>query len=225
MNAQEIASLKDRTRISIDLQSRLCATLGVRWELRASFNNFSLTITNDYSLKKIFANCHDPSHLVWKDTGWVPRFLWMLFSCSSPGTEDFYKEWPSKSGSQASVDDVTNCEHRNSDDIPNSEKDGPEDVFDREGVEVGYLCFDLIDLPDDLNCGRDNLDSTILSWSSVAYNGDPDTRLFFGWTQISEASSGVKGEGQDYELIGKPPDWIRKRDLRPCLLDKFRYRL
>lgn len=120
---QEIIFLKDKTRISIDLQSGLCATLGVRWELRASFNNFSLTITNDYSLKKIFANCHDPSHLVWRDTGWVPRFLRMLFSCSSPGTEDFCKEWPSKSGSQASVDDVTNCEHRNSDDIPDSEKD------------------------------------------------------------------------------------------------------
>jgi hypothetical protein len=109
------------------------------------------------------------------------------------------------------VDDVTDYEHRNSDVIPDNE------------MEVGSLYFDSIGLPDDLNCGKDNLDSTILSSSSAAYNGDPDTRLFFGWTQISEASSGVRGEGQGYELIGKPPDWIRKRDLRPRLLDKFRY--
>lgn len=69
----------------------------------------------------ILANRHDPSHLVWTVTGWAVRFLWMLFLSSSPGAKGFCKEC--KSGSQASVDDVTDYEHRNIDDIPDSEKD------------------------------------------------------------------------------------------------------
>jgi hypothetical protein len=52
-------------------------------------------------------------------------------------------------------------------DILDSKNDGLEDAFDRERGKPGHQCVDSINLPDDLNCERDKLNTADFSSSSM----------------------------------------------------------